>query len=318
MKVVFSDLDHDSHDIEDAILAEVGVSAPLFTCRTEDELITQCAGAQVVLNQYAPFTARVFDALPELKQIVRYGVGVNNVDLEAASKAGVQVCNVPDYGMNEVADHALALSLALLRKVVPMNASCHAGGWDYIEAIPIRRLRELTVGVIGLGRIGQVYARKMNAIDLKVIGYDKFYTPNAKDGTDYIAPATVEEIISTADVIAIFCPLTDETRNLIDAKALAAMKPNAVVVNTSRGGIVDEAALAQALRAGRIAGAAIDTTEIEPLPEDSPLRGIPTCLITPHMAWYSEDSASELKRKVAEEAVRFIRNQPVNWPVNKI
>ncbi|WP_319772575.1 C-terminal binding protein [Breoghania sp.] len=318
MKVVYSDLNHSSHAIEDEILAAAGLSAPLYTCLTEDEVIDQLGEAEIVLNQYAPFTARVFEALPNLKQIIRYGVGYNNVDLEAATKAGVQVCNVPDYGMNEVADHALALSLTLLRKIVPMNNSCQAGRWDYIEAVPIRRLRELTVGVIGLGRIGQVYARKMNAIDLKVLGYDKFYKPNAADGTDYIESADTDRIFKEADIVAVFCPLTDETRNMINADVMASMKDTAVIVNTSRGGIVNEADLAAALKAGQIAGAGIDTTGNEPLEDGSPLRGIETCLITPHMAWYSEDSANELKRKVAEEAVRFAQNQPVNWPVNKL
>ncbi len=316
MKIVYSDLDHTSHDIEDKIFAEAGTSAEMFDCKTEDDMIAQLGDAEIVLNQYGPFTKRVFDALPKVKQIIRYGVGVNNVDLDAAAEAGVQVCNVPDYGMNEVSDHSVALSLTLVRKIVTMNNSCQSGTWNYAAAIPVRRQSEMTVGVIGLGRIGRLYAQKMNALGFTVLGYDKFYKPNAEDGTEYITAASVDTICQTSDVLAFFCPLTDETRHMINADTIATMKDNAVIVNTARGGIIDEISLAEALKSGKLAGAGLDTTEIEPLPQKSPLWGIETCLITPHMAWYSEDAAEELKRKVAEEAVRFANNQPVNWPVN--
>lgn len=316
MKIIITDLDHDSHQIETDVLGAAGFDFTLLNCKTEDDLIAQAQGAQIAINQYAPFTARVFAALPDLRQIVRYGVGVNNVDLAAASAAGVQVCNVPDYGMNEVSDHALAMTLAVVRKIVPMSAATKAGAWDYALSKPIRRQSEMVVGVIGLGRIGRLYARKMHALGFKVLGQDLFYQPSAADGTDYITPASVEAIITGADIIATFCPLTPETRHLLNAEAFAKMKPGVAIINTSRGGIIDETALAAALVAGQVSGAGIDTTEIEPLPMDSPLRGIDTCLLTPHMAWYSEDAARELKRKVAEEALRFARGQAVNWPVN--
>lgn len=318
MKIIISDLDHDSHQIEKDVLAAAGFDFDLLQCKTEDDLIAQAKGANIVINQYAPFTERVFAALPEVKQIVRYGVGVNNVDLVAATKAGVQVCNVPDYGMNEVSDHALAMTLALVRKIVPMNASTKSGVWDYAIAKPIRRQSEMTVGVIGLGRIGRLYARKMDALGFKVLGQDPLYQPSAPDGTGYITPATIDQIIGTADIIAVFCPLTPETKHLLGRDAFARAKDGVYVVNTSRGGIIDEDALAEALKSGKCAGAGIDTTEIEPLPATSPLRDFETCLLTPHMAWYSEDSAQELKRKVAEEAVRFARGEAVNWPVNTL
>jgi D-3-phosphoglycerate dehydrogenase len=317
MKIVFTDLDHANHDVETEILDRAGFAAPLLRCLNEDELIEQLAGVEIALNQYAPFTRRVFDALPDLKQIIRYGVGVNNVDLEAASAAGVQVCNVPDYGMHEVSDHALALSLALIRKLVPMNAGCQAGRWEYADAIPIRRQTRMTAGVVGLGRIGRLYARKMAALGFNVIAHDRYHQLNAADGTDDIRCLELDALFRETDVIGLFCPLTEETRHMVDDAALARMKPTAYVVNTSRGGIIDEAALAQALTADKLAGAALDTTEREPLPADSPLRGIDNCLVTPHMAWYSEDAALELKRKVAEEAVRFANGEQILWPVNR-
>ena len=318
MNIVFSDLDHADHDIEQDILASAGFDAPMLACRSEQDLVDQLTDMDIALNQYAPFTRRVLEALPRLKLIVRYGVGVNNVDLEAATAAGVQVCNVPDYGMNEVSDHALALTLALTRKLVPMNRACHQGRWDYVEAIPLRRQSTQTVGLIGLGRIGRLYARKVNALGFRVIGYDAFYRPSAEDGTDYIEAVELDSLYGRADVVAVFCPLTEDTRHLIDAGTLAAMKPGVLLVNTSRGGIIDEVALAEALASGHVAGAGLDTTEREPLEPDSPLWAQPSCLITPHMAWYSEDAAAELKRKVAEEAVRFARGEAVHWAVNRL
>ncbi len=319
MKIVVSDCDHAKMDVETAVFEKAGLSFTHLDCKTEDDLIAQCKGVTSVLNQYAPFTRKVIAALaPDLKQIVRYGVGVNNVDLAAATEFGVQVCNVPDYSMSEVSDQALAMMMALCRKVVQMNAHTKSGQWDYAKSIPVFRLSEQTVGVIGLGRIGRMFCAKVRALGCKVIGFDAYYKPNAADGTEYIEAVSLEELYRRADVISVNCPLTDETRHLVSDAAFALMKPTAYVVNVSRGGIVDEAALARALEANKIAGAALDVTEVEPLPADSPLRKFDNCLITPHMAWYSEEAGLELKRKVAEEAVRMVTGEPVHYPVNKL
>lgn len=319
MKIVVSDCDHDSMAIEESVLKDSGFSMTLYQCRTEDETIEQCKGASSVMNQYAPFTRRVIEALsPDLKQVVRYGVGVNNVDLAAASDFGVQVCNVPDYGMNEVSDQGIAMMMALVRKVVQMNDLTHKGEWDYQNSIPIYRLSEQTLGVIGLGRIGRLFAKKASVFGFKVLGHDIFYKPNAADGTDFITPASVDEIIEKSDVIAIYCPLTDETRDMFNDAAFDKMKKTAYIVNTSRGGIINEEALARALAEGKIAGAALDVADKEPLPADSPLRKHANCLLTPHMAWYSEEAGRELKRKVAEEVVRFSKGEAVHYPVNKL
>jgi len=319
MKIVISDCDHASMDIETGVLGQAGLGFTLFQCKSEDDAIARCKGANIILNQYTPMTRRVIAALsPELKQIVRYGVGVNNVDLAAATDHGVQVCNVPDYSMDEVSDQALAMMLALARKLVPMAEATRAGAWDYQKAIPLYRLSERTVGVIGLGRIGRRFAEKVRALAKTVIGYDPVYVPNAKDGSDFIRAVSLDELLKTADLVSIHCPLTEGTRHLIDAKALAKMKPAAMIVNVSRGGIVDEDALADALAAKKLAGAALDVVENEPLPAGSRLRGFDTCLLTPHIAWYSEEAGLELKRKVAEEALRMAKGQPVRYPVNRL
>jgi D-3-phosphoglycerate dehydrogenase len=229
----------------------------------------------------------------------------------------VQVCNVPDYGMNEVSDHALGLMLALVRKLPFMTDLTRNGVWDYRRSIPVRRLGVLTVGVLGVGRIGALFARKAAALGCRVVAFDPRRPDLAKRYPD-IAFLSFEDLLATSDVVSLHCPLSPETRNLIDAAALARMKPDAVLINTARGGIVDEAALADALKRGALGGAALDTVAAEPLPATSPLRGAPNFLATPHMAWYSEESAEELNRKVAEEAIRFAKGEAVRYPVNTL
>ncbi len=319
MKIIISDCDHVNLNEETAVFEAAGLDFELKQCRTEDELISECKGGEIFINQYAPFTRRVLEALrPEIRQIVRYGVGVNNIDLEAATELGVQVCNVPDYGMNEVADQALALTLDLARKVSFMNADVRKGRWNYEDSIPLFRLSEQTLGVAGLGRNGRNFAGKARALFGRVVGYDPYYKPNAADGTDYIEPVDLDTLLRTADFVVLHMPLTDETRNIINADAFAKMKSTAYLVNTSRGGLVDEAALDKALSEGAIAGAALDVTEKEPIDFDSPLLRHDNFICTPHMAWYSEQAASELKRKVAEEAVRFARGEKLRSPVNRV
>ncbi len=319
MRIIVSDCDHVNLNEETAVLEAAGLSFELKQCRSEDDLIRECKGGEIFINQYAPFTRRVLEALrPEIKQIVRYGVGVNNIDVAAATELGVQVCNVPDYGMNEVADQALALTLDLTRKVSFMNAGVRKGRWNYEDSIPLFRLSEQTLGVAGLGRNGRNFAFKAKALFGKVVGYDPYYKPNAADGTDYIEPVDLDTLLRTSDVVVLHMPLTAQTRNIVNAGALAKMKPTAYIVNTSRGGLIDEVALDKALAEGSIAGAALDVTEKEPIDFDSPLLRHENFICTPHMAWYSEQAASELKRKVAEEAVRFARGEALRSPVNKI
>jgi len=308
LRCAISDLDHVSRSDEEEVFASAGLSYALHQCKTEDDLIAQMQGVGVVMNQYAPFTERVFAALPDLKCVVRYGVGVNHIDLEAAARAGVHVCNVPDYGMQEVSDHALTLSMALMRRLIPMNNDTHAGGWAYEKAIPIRRASEVTIGVMGLGRIGALYAQKMGAIGYRIIGHDP--VSPMPEGVEAVSQ---EALIERADLLALFCPLLPQTRHLIRHETISRMKQGAFVVNCSRGGLIAEDDLAEALRAGRLGGAAIDVTEREPLQADSPLRGIESCILTPHMAWYSEEAGHSMKRKCAQEAIRFLKGEPLYW-----
>ena len=310
--IAVTDCDHLNMNEELAVCERYGLNLQLFQCKTEDDLILRLPGYPAVLNQYAPFTERVFDRLPDLKVIVRYGVGVNNIDLEAASRHGVAVCNVPDYGVQEVASHAFALMMAMTRKIVSMNASVKAGQWEYAESIPIFRYSDATIGIIGLGRIGTCFANLVYPLGSRILGYD--ISPDHK-GPEFVENVDFDTLLRESDIISIHSNL-ETSRHLIDKKRLNEMKSSAYLINVSRGGIIDETDLSDALNNNVIAGAGIDVTETEPLPADSPLRTAKNIILTPHMAWYSEQASSDLKTKTAEEAARYLVNEPLKNQLN--
>lgn len=318
-KIVITDCDHANIDEETKVFNEAGISFALHQCKTEQDLIDNCKGAIAAVNQYAPFTEKVFAALPDLKMVVRYGVGVDNVDLKAATKYGVQVCNVPDYGTFEVADHALALMMELCRRVGDANNYVKNGVWDYAKVAPLRRISSLTVGIIGLGRIGIAFAKRVHALGCQVIGYD-VYTKHIEENAElsFIKLASEDEVIANCDILSLHCSLTSDNAKFMNKGNFAKMKKGAMLINVSRGGLVNEDDLACALREGMLGAAAIDVTCKEPLEADSPLRKAPNIVITPHMAWYSVDAASDLKIKSAQEAVRAVKGEPLRCPVNKL
>lgn len=317
MKIIVTDCDHASMDQENAVFEKEGLTYQMVQCKTEDDLIAQCKGYQIAINQYAPFTRNVLQALaPELKQIVRYGVGVNNVDLIAATEFGVQVCNVPDYGMNEVADQAMSILLALWRKVCLMDRYTKEKKWDYSRAIPIRRIPGRTVGIYGLGRIGRTFAKRMKGFDVELLACDpKLELGSEVDGVNIVS---FDTLLERSDAISIHCPLNDATRGKFNLAAFEKMKTNAVLVNTARGGIVHEADLYTALSTGMIGAAGLDVVEQEPMRPGSPLFRLDNYICTPHIAWYSEEAARELKEKVAQEAARFAKGEPIHYPVNQL
>ena len=316
MRVIITDCDHDNIDIEKKVFADAGMSVELRQAVTEDEVIAQCQVAEIFIVQYAKITEKVMDNCPCLKYVVRYGVGVDTIDIPAATRHGIQVGNVPDYGMNEVADHAIALAMSMIRKTIEMNAFTKNQKWDYTRAIPIHRFSEMTVGVIGLGRIGRNFAQKMHALGFKVIGTDPYF--KATPETDaYVKPVSMEDVITQSDVISLHCP-ADGNMNLFCAETFKKMKNTAILINVARGGIINEEDLDQALTDGEIGGAALDCMLGEPVSKDSPLFRHENLVVTPHMAWYSQEAAQELKRKVAEESVRFARGEAIHYPINKL
>lgn len=319
MKLIITDCDHDSIDIETSILNNANIPFMLLQCKTENDLINKCKGANILINQYAPITQRVIkNLIPELKQIVRYGVGVDNVNVNAATKMGITVCNVPDYGTNEVANHALSLMLAIHRRIVLMSNYTKNEKWDYIKAIPIHRLSTLTVGIVGVGRIGKAFAKRVNVLGCNVVAYDPYFDKKIMDCKSFVKSVTMEELLNISDIISIHCPYNNNTKDLFNDEAFEQMKRTAYIINTARGGIINEEALERALSQSKIAGAAIDVIENEPISTDSPLFRHENFICTPHMAWYSEEAAMELKRKAAEEAVRFAKGEKVLYAVNNV
>ena len=315
MKIYITDCDHNDIDIEKEVFEKAGFEVILKNAKTEDEVIEQCKDGEILIIQYAHITEKVMKNIPSLKFVVRYGVGVDTIDLKAATKYNIQVCNVPDYGMNEVADHAIALLMVLKRKIVLMNEYTKKEKWDYLKSVPIHRFSEETVGVVGLGRIGRCFAKRAHALGFKVIGYDPYFKQTEE--TSYITPVSFDELVEKSDAISIHCP-ADNNLNLFNKEVFKKMKNSAVIINVARGGIINEKDLEEALKNKEISGAGIDCMSLEPMPVNSSIFKHDNFIVTPHMAWYSEEASHELKRKVAEESVRFANGEKVHYPVNNL
>jgi D-3-phosphoglycerate dehydrogenase len=313
--VAITDYVFSSLEPERAVLEPLGVALRPQQCRSEEEIIALARDADAVLNCYAKMTARVIKELQRCRIIARYGIGVDNVDLAAATKAKILVTNVPDYCIDEVSDHALALLLALARRLTMADAAVKAGSWDVVAHAGIRRLRGQTLGLLGFGKIAKAVASKVQPLGMKVLVCDPYLEPAlvARHGAEAV---DLNRLLAEADAISIHVPLSPDTRNLIGQRELAQMKPTAFLVNTSRGGIVDEQALAAALKAGHLGGAALDVLGVEPPPADHPLRQAQNIILTPHLAFYSRESVIELQTKAAEEVARALKGEPPRSPVN--
>lgn len=297
-KVVVTDWEYADLRYEEQVLDRERIELVPAQCRTEEEVIAACRDADALINQYAPITRKVIDSLEKCRVITRYGVGVNTVDLEAATEKGICVANVPDYCMDEVADHALALLLTWTRKVVVANHHVKSGVWDFKVTQPISRLRGKVLGLIGFGKIPQALAEKVKPLGLRVIAHDPF-VPEALAQEKGVQLVSLDELCREADFVSVHAPLTQATEGMVGSEQFDAMKPSAVVINTSRGPVIDERALIEALRTGRIAGAALDVVEREPISPDNPLLTMEQVILTPHVAWYSEEAAAEMRTKAA-------------------
>lgn len=315
-RVVITDCDHDGIAPELRVLDDAGIDVELAQCRSSADVADAARDADAVITQYAPLDEPALAALRRCRVVVRYGVGVDNVDVPAASRLGVWVANVPDYGTEEVADHALALLLASLRGVPRLDRAVRAGEWDVNTVRPLHRLSTLTVGVLGCGRIGEAFARKVLGVGMRVIGHDPAGVRAALREAG-VEEVRFEELLGRADAVSLHLPLSDATHHLVDATALRQMRPTAYLINTSRGAIVDHAALLEALQAGRLAGAALDVLEVEPPAAGDALAAHPRVVVTPHAAWYSEESYETLKTEAAREAVRVLSGARPRSPVNE-
>lgn len=301
---------------EEAILAAAGSQLVVAQARTADAVLAAARDADALLVQWAPVDAAVIAGLARCRVIVRYGIGYDNVDLAAAKARGIPVCNVPDYGVNEVAEHAVSLALALARQLPALDARLRAGTWKITPDRPMPALGESVFATAGFGRIARHAHAVMRGFGGRRIAYDPFVPAEAMAAAG-VEKVELDALFAQADLLSLHLPLTAETKHFISAARLATMKRTAIIVNTARGPLIDTAALAAALQAGTVAGAGLDVFEQEPLPADHPLRAAPNALLTSHVAWYSESSIPRLQRLAAEEAARALRGEPLKNQVNR-
>ena len=288
----------------------LGCDVVATTAADEDGLIANLREADVVLVSAAPITRRVLENLPRCRSVVRYGIGVDNVDLEAATDHGIVVAHVLEFCTEEVSNHALALLLALGRRLLPLHRDAAAGRWRQPHAWALAPVHGQTLGIVGFGDIGRAVARKARAFGVRLLAHDPYGDAKAADELDATL-VPLPELLAESDYVSLHTPLTPETRHLIGAAELAAMKPTAVLINTARGPVVDEAALVEALTSGGIAAAGLDVFEEEPLPADSPLCGLENVVLTPHVASVSPEAMRRLREEVGRAAADVLRGR---WP----
>jgi D-3-phosphoglycerate dehydrogenase len=291
--VLVTDSGWPSHEVESEVLAPLGAEVVRSPGRDEDTLVRHVAGADALLVGTAKIGSAVLDAAPQLRIVARYGIGLDNVDVEEATRRGVVVTNAPGFCAEEVAEHVLALLLCLARGVHLYDRALRAGDWTRAGARSVRRVAGQTLGVVGFGAIGRTVAERATGIGMHVIAHDPVVDVTGAE------PVTLEELAQRADVVTLHTPLTEETRGLVDERFLAAMKPTAFLINTARGALVDQDALQAALAEERIAGAGLDTFVPEPLPPGHPLLESERALLTPHVAFYSEESVHDVRVRAA-------------------
>lgn len=311
--MVVTDAVEAGDDLERQLAAQEG--ARFRRWDGSSDLGEMLAGSDVVFTNFAPLDRTALARLATGAVVIRYGVGVDNVDLAAAADHGVRVCNVPDYGTDVVADHAAMLALLLVRRVRQFDAAMQQGQHPVAATFgPIPSLGSLTVGLVGAGRIAQLTARRLRAFGCRTIAQDPYADP-ARLSAEHLGLVGWDELLSTSDVVSLHAPLTAQTHHLFDDTAFAALRPGAFLVNTARGGLVDTQALTRALSGGRLAGAALDVTEPEPLPAQHPLRSLPEVILTPHVAFYSAQSVARLQALAVEEGRRALRGEQLRCPV---
>jgi D-3-phosphoglycerate dehydrogenase len=291
---------------EEAILKEAGASLVYGDAKNETELIELTRDADAIINYLAKVTARVINSLERCQVIVRRGIGYDSVDVSAATAKGIPVVNVPEYCTDEVADHAMALLLSTARKVITGREQTKSGDWNFKELLPIPALKDSTLGLVGFGKIPRAVAARARCFGFKIQASDPFIPDElaAEHGVELVS---LDELLASSDFISIHAPLTSGTRGMISKREFALMKPSAVLINTARGPVVDEAALIEALKNKQIAFAALDVITQEPPAADNPLRQMNNVTLTPHIAWYSERSAQVLGEKVGREIVRVFK-----------
>ena len=308
--ILVSDCDLPGTVIEDTLRA-AGLRAERAASGSIDDIAAVGADAEGLVVQWAQITGEVMDRLPNLRIISRVGIGYDMVDVEAATARGIAVANTPSYCIEEVAAHTIAMIMTQARGLPAYDRAVRAGVWKAVDAQPLAvRPSTTTVSVLGFGRIGSLVARGLRGLGFRVLVADPYAPADAVRAAG-CEPVEIPEAIARADLLTLHVPLTDATRHLIDAAALATMKQGSVIVNTCRGPLIDEDALAASLREGHLGGAALDVFAEEPLAADSPLRALDTVLLTPHAAWYSPEALADLPVHAADNIIRYLAGESV-------
>jgi D-3-phosphoglycerate dehydrogenase len=322
LKVVITDYDYGNVDVERPVIEGAGFELVAAQCKSEEELIEVAHDADAVICQYARVGEKTINAFTNCRLIARYGIGVDIVDVEAATRRNILVTNIPDYCVDEVADHAMAMLLACIRKLQMYNEASRAGIWRWQAARPIYRMRGRTMGLLAFGKIARTIAERAKPFGVRLIAYDPYVAE--QDFVSYsVTPVSFDELIEQVDYLMIQVPLTPETKGMIGEKELQKMKPASVLINTSRGPLVDNDALYRALKEGWISAAGIDDTVEEPAKKkdwkpDNLLFQLDNIIITPHSAYYSEESIHEARLRASEEVVRVLSGNPPLSPVNRV
>jgi D-3-phosphoglycerate dehydrogenase len=319
MNTIITDRKPDSLDPTIEVLAQIRASIVQYGCDSEEKLIMAAdpdVEALMIFLAVTPVTRRVMEAFPSCKIIARGGIGVDQVDLDAATELGIPVTNVPDYCVDEVSSHTLALLLACARKVCYLHKQVQGGSYDALAGYPIYRLAGSTVGLVGLGRMGRAVARKLQGFDLRLLVNDPFVPGDTIRGYGAV-PTDLESLLENSDYVCLLLPVTPDTYHLIGKEELARMKATAYVINAARGALIDQEALTEALKRGTIAGAGLDVLEEEPPVPDDPLLELTNVVLTPHTAWYSEQALRDSRRTAAQEVARVLTGQRPRYLVNE-
>jgi D-3-phosphoglycerate dehydrogenase len=317
-KIVVTDYTFPALEIEESVLKPLGFEIVSGQCKSPEALIALVAEADAVITQFAPVNASVIAAMQKAKVIVRYGIGVDNVDLEAARQRGIPVCNVPDYCIDEVADHTLAFMLSVTRQVVQNTLYIREGKWGLATGLDqLRTMRDQTVGIVGFGRIGREVAARLAPFKSRRLVFDPVLNPETirEHGCEAV---TLEELLAESDIVSLHCPSSAQTRKLLNAESIRAMKQGAIVINLARGDLIDTQALIAALESGHLAGAGLDVCDPEPIPADSPLRSMPNVITASHIASASPKSVRTLRLTAARIAAMAVNGERLPNVVNGV
>ena len=322
LKVVITDYDYGDVDVERPIIESAGFELVAAQCKSEEELIEVAHDADAVITQYARVGAKTINAFTNCLLIARYGAGVDIVDIEAATRRNILVTNIPDYCVDEVADHAIAMLLACIRKLKPYDKATRAGIWRWQAGQPIHRIRGSILGFLSFGKIARAIAERAKPFGFQMIAYDP-YLAEEEYAPFGVTPVSFDEIIDRTDYFMVQMPLTPSTKGMIGEAELKKMKTSSVLINTSRGPLVDNEALYRALKEGWISAAGIDDTVEEPAKQrnwkpENPLFTLENIIITPHSAYYSEESIYEARSRASQEVVRVLSGDPPLSPINRV